>query len=360
MAISDFKLINGGNQTLLDNVATNNGMVAYASANAADVNSVFRQNSLVVVALMQALNDFTGVGSLTPFSSLSDMKSYIKAQFTLGNLQFLNNTLTVSLGNQNKNINLAGLVPTNATTASKLGSSTIGSGIKPIYLNLGTPIASSSTIGGSYTPIRLDGGEFKALGTRGSSTKPVYIDNSGVISECNTYSGATKTTLNGTDKGGDSINIYAPTTSGTSGQVLKSSGSGAPSWNSMTLNECKSGRTTSLSIEEGVSYIIVPKNNYVKTTQKAKITVTTSGPTPTLIDGLVIKNWYGPFFLRVYKSDGLVSGDAYAKNEIYYGSFEDTKIVCETGTSVGTVLSYTVVENSLVVSSTTSFDYYIL
>lgn len=50
-----------------------------------------------------------------------------------------------------------------ATTATKLGSTTVGSGTKLIYLNAGTATASSSTVG--------------------SSTKPVYM-NAGTITEC--------------------------------------------------------------------------------------------------------------------------------------------------------------------------------
>lgn len=37
-------------------------------------------------------------------------------------------------------------------------------------------------------------------------------------------------TLNGTSKAGDTASFYAPTSAGTNGQVLKSSGSGAPIW----------------------------------------------------------------------------------------------------------------------------------
>ena len=51
----------------------------------------------------------------------------------------------------------------NATTASKLGTGTVGSGVKPIYLNAGSPAASGSTVG--------------------SANKPVYL-NAGTISQC--------------------------------------------------------------------------------------------------------------------------------------------------------------------------------
>lgn len=44
----------------------------------------------------------------------------------------------------------------------------------------------------------------------GSTTKPVYFSAAGTVAEATTYAGGTKVTLNGTDRGGDSCNIYAP------------------------------------------------------------------------------------------------------------------------------------------------------
>lgn len=64
----------------------------------------------------------------------------------------------------------------------------------------------------------------------GSTTKPVYVSDAGTFAAASTYAGGTKVTLNGTDKGASTATIYAPTTVGTSGQILKSNGSGAPTW----------------------------------------------------------------------------------------------------------------------------------
>lgn len=75
----------------------------------------------------------------------------------------------------------------NMTVASKIGTSTVGSATKPIYLNGGTP------------------------------------------AEGSTYAGGTKVTLNGTDKGASTATVYSPTGAGTNGQVLKSTG-GTPEW----------------------------------------------------------------------------------------------------------------------------------
>lgn len=64
----------------------------------------------------------------------------------------------------------------------------------------------------------------------GSTTKPVYVSAAGTFAAASTYAGGTKVTLNGTDKGASTASLYAPTTPGTDGQILKSNGSGAPTW----------------------------------------------------------------------------------------------------------------------------------
>lgn len=52
-----------------------------------------------------------------------------------------------------------------ATTATKLGAATVGSGIKPIYLNAGTATASSSTVGSSTRPVYMNAGTITQCGT---------------------------------------------------------------------------------------------------------------------------------------------------------------------------------------------------
>lgn len=72
--------------------------------------------------------------------------------------------------------------------------------------------------------------------TVGSVTKPIYLD-SGTAKECNLYAGGTAVVLNETDQGSKTASFYAPIGAGTSGQILVSSGSGskkAPTWSSWT------------------------------------------------------------------------------------------------------------------------------
>ena len=63
----------------------------------------------------------------------------------------------------------------------------------------------------------------------GSTTKPVYFTANGVPSACSDYAGGTALSLNGYNKSGYTAAIYAPTSAGNSGEILKSSG-GAPTW----------------------------------------------------------------------------------------------------------------------------------
>lgn len=81
---------------------------------------------------------------------------------------------------------------TTATTASKLGSTTIGGSAKPIYLSSGTPTACSATVG--------------------STTVPVYM-NAGTITQCSTtlgvsITGNATTATNATQLGGTAASSY--------------------------------------------------------------------------------------------------------------------------------------------------------
>lgn len=61
----------------------------------------------------------------------------------------------------------------NATTATKLGSSTVGSGTKPIYLDAGTATASNSTVGSIDIPVYMNAGTITSTGKSFSSYLPL-------------------------------------------------------------------------------------------------------------------------------------------------------------------------------------------
>jgi len=81
----------------------------------------------------------------------------------------------------------------NAATASKLGTTTIGSTVKPIYLNGGTATAFSTTVGSSVKPVYMSSGSITAFSsTVGSTSKPVYMS-SGSITALSATVGSSST-----------------------------------------------------------------------------------------------------------------------------------------------------------------------
>ena len=173
MALSDFTFINASSVTSLSNIST--GMQSNSIARAADVNAIFRQNSMITVGL---LNVIGGTYSITPETGL---------------LNTFQTELNTNLTNYVKGITVTNATSsTYSTIATHLGSTTVGSTIKPVYLN------------------------------------------NGAATECAQYAGATSITLNGISRAGIATSLYAPTTAGTSGQVLKSNGTGNdPDWISL-------------------------------------------------------------------------------------------------------------------------------
>jgi hypothetical protein len=78
------------------------------------------------------------------------------------------------------------------------------------------------------TKTELTDGSVTKVGTAtlGSTTKPIYLS-SGVPTTGTTYAGGTRVTLNGTNLSGSTATFYAPKTYGSSGHVLIAKGSGA-------------------------------------------------------------------------------------------------------------------------------------
>lgn len=70
----------------------------------------------------------------------------------------------------------------------------------------------------------------------GNKSRPVYVNSSGLVQECRGYAGATKVVLNGEDKGEATATLYAPTKAGSNvnKQVLLSTGE-EPVWRTLIL-----------------------------------------------------------------------------------------------------------------------------
>lgn len=59
---------------------------------------------------------------------------------------------------------------------------------------------------------------------KGSSTKPIYVPNTGIVTECSTYAGGTAVTLNNSSKAASTASFYAPTAGGAANKVLIGNG----------------------------------------------------------------------------------------------------------------------------------------
>ena len=104
----------------------------------------------------------------------------------------------------------------NANTATALTTSA-GSSTKPVYFSGGKPVECSYTLGAACAKAVTDSSSASAIGT-GSS----------LVTERDVYYGLPN--INGVHTYTSGTSIYAPTSVGTSGYILKSGGSGAPSW----------------------------------------------------------------------------------------------------------------------------------
>ena len=102
-------------------------------------------------------------------------------------------TKQVTLLDESGNATFPGTVTATAFSgpASKLGTATVGSTSKPIYLNAGTATALSATVGAVNKPIYSNAGTLTACSsTVGGPNQPTYMRN-GTITACNSYASAT-------------------------------------------------------------------------------------------------------------------------------------------------------------------------
>ena len=109
--------------------------------------------------------------------------TYAKANAVVTALGTNGNYLTWTKNGTANNITVP--YATSAGSATKVGSSTVGSSTKPIYLNAGTPTASASTVGNNQTPIYLSGG----------TLTPVLGIYTTLLTERDNYNATTPTTL---------------------------------------------------------------------------------------------------------------------------------------------------------------------
>ena len=128
--------------------------------------------------------------------TISGYRSGLEIDYlTKANVDAGTNTVTkkISLLNESGNTTFPGTVTATAFSgpASKLGTATVGSTSKPIYLNNGTATALSATVGAANKPIYSNAGTLTACSsTVGSVTQPTYL-NGGTVTACTSYANAT-------------------------------------------------------------------------------------------------------------------------------------------------------------------------
>lgn len=207
-------------------------------------------------------------------------------------------------------VNISG----NADTASKLGTSTIGSGVKPIYLNAGTATASSSTVGDIAKPMYLNAGTMTALSaTVGSSSLPVYL-NAGTLTTCSgtlgvsiTGNAATASKLGTSTIGAINVPIYlnegTPTVvnlNSTANNLINSlsTGTSTPTDSDYYISQYVGGGTTTTTYHRRPTSALY---SYIKNKAEGtwKISITGNAATATKLTTSA-----GNATLPIYFSDG--------------------------------------------------------
>ncbi len=157
------KGVTGSNATLT--VTKGNGSTSTVTVN--NVANATTANNLVLTGGTSAHIKYGG-GDVDENAAISQNKVnlLIGSWYSTGfrDLCSSGTPITVAINHRNGNIKTKGSVTAsggfkgNADTASKLGTATVGSGVKPIYLNAGSPAASGSTVGSANRPIYMNGG----------------------------------------------------------------------------------------------------------------------------------------------------------------------------------------------------------
>lgn len=148
--------------------------------------------------------------------------NHVPATETANNAKFLRNDNTWQTVTP-ANIGALSTSGTAANASRLSNTSAIGSATKPVYFSAdGVPVAGTYTLGAAC-----------AKGVTDSTSAGALSTGSNLVTERDVYYGTPK--INGVKTYTSNTSIYAPTSTGTSGQVLKSTGNGAPVWSSDVL-----------------------------------------------------------------------------------------------------------------------------
>lgn len=186
-------------------------------------------------APVQSVNGQTGTVNITTITGNSGTATTLETARTIALSGGATGTATSFNGSQNITIPVTSLDATklsgtatinttgssgsctgNAATASAL-TTNAGSATNPVYFSSGIPVAGTYTLANACTKSYTDSTSASAIGT--GTTLPTERD---------IYYGLPN--INGVHTYTSSTNIYPPTSVGTSGYLLQSSGGNTPSW----------------------------------------------------------------------------------------------------------------------------------
>lgn len=206
---------------------TSVGFTPNTAAYASQVNAMLHETSLFVTAFA---NNMTGANAITP----SDTTANVTARLT----SYLQDVARATLVNEA------------ASVTHELGFSVNGASRE--YFNGSSdkdiPTFYAPTSGATRANQLLISDSSSShlptwtSGLIGGATTPLYVNGNGEITSCDQYAGGTRLNVNG-DAYTSSATIYAATAVGTSGQVLISSGSAAPTWTNQSSLQVASANT---------------------------------------------------------------------------------------------------------------------
>lgn len=161
-------------------------------------------------------------------------------------------------------------------SVAKVGTATVGSSTKPIYLNGGVPTAGTYTLGAACAKSVSDSSSASALSSTDTNVPTVRDIYYGLPS------------INGSHSYTSSKTIYAPESAGSSGQLLTTSGSGAPTWVSKDTT-VTSG--SSAPVTSGAVYTALTDGSVTKIGNALTVGTTTYDGSAAVNAGR--RSWYG-------------------------------------------------------------------
>lgn len=196
---------------------------------------------------------------------------YLHSNASTGALEWVDDRYAA---NTDRYVNSASFAHDSTNNNVKMTLTRAGSDSATVTGNIPLVSSSSAGVAPKGTAVSSQSQSTKFLREDGSWAAPSYTTNTNT-----TY----KINLNGTDTGGGSTSlgtIYGATTAGTSGQYLKSNGSGAPSWTNFPSSLPASDVSAWAKAASKPSYTYSEVGYTVSATSSAGGTLSLAGTTP--------------------------------------------------------------------------------